>query len=740
MAYNIKSALNGIYNEKGNWVRANQAGDTEAQNIAASNAQKYYDQLIKGGYQNVADQLKSANYEQAKTIVDNFTKQTSPTKASTSVNMATTAVKGTSTPAKTNASPSTATRPYLYYQGASAGLSHSDIDNLVGWNDATGEVTFNGSVVGKPDEVRNGVSYWNDTSALDNALNNYVNQQAEAKKQAELKAQQEKEAAEKYERDKVAKTGKSATRDYFYSLGTAYGLSPSDVDKLISWDNQTGEVTFGGKKIGTPDVVVDGVSYWSDTSVLDNAFKDYVNRSGLTKSNDQLMAQHNTEIQDKVNNLYGLQTSDRQMMTDKYGKLEDTAYSNPFESDEAKAILGKYDLSALQGRNNAVASGGSSNGGNIDSYAAANALRQQAALVNQGQMAVLDAHNNKINNVKGILSDLGIYLQNQDVGMQNTIGLQQSEAQRLFENDQTSKLNADTLKNNEVARLSEQASVTGYTPTEWTIANNDVYRQFLNSDGTFKKEMEDVDIQALINAAKEKGDTKTANDLAVVRARKMWGDYAKYGQYLNDGDIAFMSNGRTEAGNQFDQTMAYNYKTLENKNAGTSLSGRVRSSGSSSSGGSGKTTYTGKLTPAQTKDLILAGVITEETIAAANHHFGTEFTMENPPKIVDGQVVLPGEEPEEKNKKAPLSAKEVTEWVDYFNNYVDTNYAEKGLTALKETGKNKYEPADLDSDFIIISVYGDSDLTQEQKDYLLYEKLGISEDEVNAALRDPHYR
>ena len=181
-----------------------------------------------------------------------------------------------------------------------------------------------------------------------------------------------------------------------------------------------------------------------------------------TLSNPELQTINNNEVRNKTNQLWGIQNDDRETMVGKYNKLEDTAYSNPFTTDEAKAILSKYDLSALKGRNNALASGSSSNGGNIDSYAAANAMRQQSALINQGQMAVLDAHNNKINNVKGILESLGVYQQNQDKGIQNTIGIQQTEAQRLFEND-------ETAKNNEVARLSEQASVTGYVPNEWTI-------------------------------------------------------------------------------------------------------------------------------------------------------------------------------------------------------------------------------------------------------------------------------
>lgn len=262
-----------------------------------------------------------------------------------------------------------------------------------------------------------------------------------------------------------------------------------------------------------------------------------------TLSTPELITTNNNETRNKINSLWGTQTSDREMMTDKYNKLEETAYSNPFTTDEAKAILAKYDLAGLQGRDNAVASGSATNGGNIDSYAAANAMRQQASLVNQGQMAVLDAHNNRINNVQNTLSNLGVYLQNQDKGMQTTIGLQQNEAQRLFDND-------ETAKNNEVARKSEVASVTGYTPTEWTIQNDDVYSTYLNADGSFKEEMKDIDIQALINSAKASGDTETAKKLAVVRGRKILSNYGEYGQYSNQGDISYMSPQLTEAARQ----------------------------------------------------------------------------------------------------------------------------------------------------------------------------------------------
>ncbi len=270
-------------------------------------------------------------------------------------------------------------------------------------------------------------------------------------------------------------------------------------------------------------------------------------------TNNELITTNNNETRNKINQLWGTQTSDRETMAGKYNKLEDTAYSNPFETDEAKAILGKYDLAALQGRNNAVASGGASNGGNIDSYAAANALRQQSALVNQGQMAVLDAHNNKINNVKGILESLGVYQQNQDKGMQNTITLQSNEGQRLFENE-------ETAKNNDVARKSEIASVSGYTPDEWIASSN----PYMNDDGTIKDEYKNVDFSEVMAKAKAAGNTNAYNAAAVARYYKIMGNYGLYGQY-DDGNYAVPGQQQTEAGRQFDKQDALARETLKSE-------------------------------------------------------------------------------------------------------------------------------------------------------------------------------
>ena len=224
---------------------------------------------------------------------------------------------------------------------------------------------------------------------------------------------------------------------------------------------------------------------------------------------------------------------------EKYNQTyENLLNTNPFKTDESKAILGKYDLAGLYARDNAVASGGASNGGNIDSYAAANAMRQQASLISQGQSAVLEAHQQKIDNVRGLLSDMGVNLD------------------RIFNQN-------ETAKNNDVARKSEIANVTGYVPTEWTYDNN----IYLNSDGTVKDEFMTTEFDStggfttIINNAKAKLATTTdaterANLIATINAAtqaKALKTFSspKYSQYAHE--VTNTSATPTEAHRQFDE-------------------------------------------------------------------------------------------------------------------------------------------------------------------------------------------
>ena len=245
--------------------------------------------------------------------------------------------------------------------------------------------------------------------------------------------------------------------------------------------------------------------------------------------------------------LVGYINSDRKDVQGKYDDIYDYANQDVTKTDEYKStynnMMAKYDLSALQGRDNAVASGGSSNGGNIDSYSAANAMRQQAALTAQGQQvahqAGLDAYNSRISNVSNILNNLGIYNSGTYDAMNQVIGNDSAIAQQYFDND-------ETAKNNEVARLSEKANVTGYVPNKWAYENN----IYLNSDGTVRAEYltDEFDntggFTTIINNAKAKLATTTdaterANLQATIdqatqaKALKTYSS-PKYAKYANE--------------------------------------------------------------------------------------------------------------------------------------------------------------------------------------------------------------
>lgn len=303
--------------------------------------------------------------------------------------------------------------------------------------------------------------------------------------------------------DKWATMGKNPARSYLYTLGQQYGMTQGDIDGLLSWNDLTGEVSFGGKKIGTPEAEVDGVSYWSDTSVLDDAFSDYISRTGTVRTPAAAVAQENESLFKKYD--------------EEYEYLKET---NPFETEVGKSILAKYDLAGMQGRDNAAASGAASNGGNIDSFAAANALRQQASIISQGQTAALNAHQQRLDNARTLLSDMGVNIE------------------RVFNEDQTAQ-------NNDVAKKLEIASVKGYVPTEWSIQNDAFLRNFVDGNGNLKAEYQNVDFQELINNAKAKGDAELANKYAILRGLKIFGNFSEYGKYLKEGDVAYITPQRT---------------------------------------------------------------------------------------------------------------------------------------------------------------------------------------------------
>jgi hypothetical protein len=372
------------------------------------------------------------------------------------------------------------------------------------------------------------------TAQIANEAQNYYGQMRENgdTKLADTLYNSGYDASKKYVNDYFAQSGKSAIRPYFYGLGSKYGLSQSDIDNALQYNDTTGEVSLGGKNIGKPSAVgSNGVSYW-DNSTLDNAFKNYVQDTGKSQTTSSLVGQQQSNLFDHYNDLMKTNTQD-------YNDYMNLVKANPFSTDEAKAILGKYNLSAIQGRNNQLALGTASNGGNVDSYSAANAMRQQAALYSQAQQNVLDAYNAKVQNAynstqkieqaRKILSDMGVQIDN------------------AFNRDETAKNNEvqrnETVLNGKVSRDATTAQVTGQIPKSMQYSSN----PFFDDNGN---PIEDIDYKKVIEQAIARGDTQTAQAARVARGVKIWNNYSKYGQY-DDGDYG-VPNTQTEDARQFD--------------------------------------------------------------------------------------------------------------------------------------------------------------------------------------------
>lgn len=342
-----------------------------------------------------------------------------------------------------------------------------------------------------------------------------------------------------------------------YNAKTAYGNAQTDEErkrqneiaesarKTLTENGYADIAERTGASNANAEAVEKVMKKWQD-------YTDTVTGNYKTGVSNPAYNQKITEASNKNNAYNQTVQKDHDKINDKYYELFDYANSDVTKSDEYKSsfknIMPSYELSAMNGRKSSLASGAATNGGNIDSFSAANALRQQASITAKGQQAAhqagLEAYQARIQNAKSILSDLGVYNTGVYSAMSDTVTNDRAAASDIFTNEQTDK-------NNDVARKSEIASVTGVTPDEWAVSNN----PYMNDDGTIKDEYKNIDFSVVMKNAKEAGNTEAYNAAAVARYYKIMGDYDKYGKY-DDGNYAVSAQKKTEAARQFDEQIA----------------------------------------------------------------------------------------------------------------------------------------------------------------------------------------
>ena len=584
--------------------------------------------------------------------------------------------------------------------------------------------------------------------------------------------------AGKYLEDLTKSLGKQEIRPYLYEAGKKYDLTQQDIDGLLHYDEDTNEVSFGGKKIGVATNNVDGHTYW-DEEVLQNALNDYVDRAGL-KTDAMRYSEGLDLATDRLNEQWAGMDNDYAKAWDLYNQIF-TAYNNssglssdynPYATEWGQAIMANYNIDGSRKSDSEIASGAADNSGNIDSFAAANARRARLSEENLGKqmvwnsyLSLLDRDRANIEGMRGTLEELTDYLNGRYANQFENIDRVTQQNQQIFDNDQT-------RQNNEVSRNAAIAEITGQIPAEYQTSSN----PFFNSDGVLINP--NIDYQALENRMQEiindpnaseadKSQAREAiTDIRQARMYKMTNYDGKWAEWLptampyaEDTRTASQKNTETEQQHAYDLSkMGYELEkdlaeissadtryTTDKKLEGDKYSIDVAASEAQKD--RDHEAFMARLKSKLTNEekAFVAALEREAAANSASDSTSGSSSGGSSSKSSGGTSSA--------NVSPPLSADEVKKWADGFNDYASNKY---GGVALEAVGYNEYRrptkvsenknketednPIILDADYMIMQILNSPDLTQEQKDYLIYDKFHFTESEVNNVLNDNHYR
>ncbi|MBQ3956775.1 MAG: hypothetical protein II680_12870, partial [Clostridia bacterium] len=215
--------------------------------------------------------------------------------------------------------------------------------------------------------------------------------------------------------------------DYITAKGLAdkYGLKP---DEDLEIDNFMNQATGNGAKRS----VYSGIDYTANDSSIDNLLDQIQNGSDMMNGSYQTAQglatgaiqtqpsattqgafnayndqnnRLNGEIRydDQGNVVSGLNTAHYNIGREQLDRINNfDVTKQPYY----QGIMDQYKLGGYNAAQGAYASGAANNGGNIDSYAAANANRQQLAFTTAGQQAALAAAQQNATNWQNLYSQM----------------------------------------------------------------------------------------------------------------------------------------------------------------------------------------------------------------------------------------------------------------------------------------------------------------------------------------------
>ncbi len=376
MAYNPYSDLRKIYNYKTEYNKAKSANDTAAMKNAQDSAKMFYQNLRDNGYSSYADQMSGYTEDQARDWVNSF---------------------DTAQPAvQVNAGTMQPTQNQQFTQPVAPAAAA---------NNANGSI-YQGITKDIYDMVQ-GVT--DNKTLYDHSK--YTLQDGNFGQYAEL-------ALPFYE--SLRESGRNDIADYLSGSNTQQALEYLRSIGIELDPGQQDMNTILGNMLTQPQQSLDMGAVWQQSQPILDYITQVTKPDAATQAanqqaqnnmnalmqqilgNNQQISQDSAALNNLIKQYMGEQTA---RYDDLYNWLKN---ENFYESDTAKNIMSYYNAMGGKAANEATAEGMAQNAGNIDSYAAANALRQQLDFTNAGNNAVLNQYNAQSGKMLETLKALGV--------------------------------------------------------------------------------------------------------------------------------------------------------------------------------------------------------------------------------------------------------------------------------------------------------------------------------------------
>lgn len=318
-------------------------------------------------------------------------------------------------------------------------------------------------------------------------------------------------------------------------------------------------------------------TYNSNVDTLLSTLKNYTTPSeSTTASNSQalknlqslfdMVSANNTNLTDQSNNILGQMTQYGTDQSARYDDLYDYIKNTDYYSTpEGKSILQNYQLQGNTAANDSTANSASSNSGNIDSYSAANANRQQLAYTNAGNQAVLNQKNSNVGNMLSTLESLGVDMgdlydkmvnlhqgdQSYNLGLagEYTTGQNNTASQIQAQTDSNNSLYSDALSNlrglydnqtsenntNSTNLANLTSSIYG-NDTEKAIndTNNATERYSIDSDASLQKELANISANLSYYQTDKSAESELAVQESINSANKYIAELEQQGKITSE--------------------------------------------------------------------------------------------------------------------------------------------------------------------------------------------------------------